>query len=84
MLSDNLYGPLDRAIGMCYTLLMIGVENVELVQAVDEFAEEHYLVLVDKPKYILNYWPHSVISTSLNKFNVTSSKSLESLKNKIK
>jgi hypothetical protein len=84
ILSENMYCYLTRAIGMCYTLLMIDVREIELVLAQDEQAEEHYLVLVDKSKYTLNYWPDSVISTSLQNFKIISSKSLESLKNKIK
>jgi hypothetical protein len=82
MLSDNLYGPLDRAIGMCYTLLMIGVENVELVQAQDQQAEEHYLVLVND--YILNYWPNTILTNKLSDFTISKKLSTTLLKNKIK
>lgn len=84
ILSENIYCTLTRAVGMCYTLLMNEVNNVELVLVRDEQAEEHYLVLVDKPKYTLNYWPNSVISSNLSNFQVISSKSLESIKEKIK
>jgi hypothetical protein len=84
ILSENTYCVLTRAIGMCYTLLMNDVKQIELVLAQDEQAEEHYLVLVNNAKYTLNYWPDSVISTSLQKFKIINSKSLESLKNKIK
>lgn len=84
MLSENLYCPLTRAVGMCYTLLLCDIDSVELVTATDIQAEEHYLVLVDNAKYILNYWPNSVLSTQLSSFKVTGSKQLEFLKNKIK
>ena len=84
LLSENIYCPLSRALGMIYTLLLNEVNNVELVLVRDEQAEEHYLVLVDKPKYTLNYWPNSVISSNLSNFQVISSKSLESIKAKIK
>ena len=84
MLSENLYCPLTRAVGMCYTLFLSNIDSVELVMARDEQAEEHYLVLVDDAKYILNYWPESVLSTTLSSFSVTNSKNLEFLKNKIK
>jgi hypothetical protein len=63
---------------------MNDVKQIELVLAQDEQAEEHYLVSVNNAKYTLNYWPDSVISTSLNNFKIISSKNLESLKNKIK
>lgn len=84
ILSENIYCSLTKAIGMCYTLLMNEVDNVELVLAKDDQLSEHYLVLVDKPKYTLNYWPDSVISSNLSNFQIISSKSLESLKTKIK
>jgi len=69
---------------MCYTLLMNDVNDIELIHVQDQQAEDHYLVVVDKPKYILNYWPNTVISNTLSNFTVNSSKSLESIKNKIK
>lgn len=47
ILSENTYCVLTRAIGMCYTLLMNDVKQIELVLAQDEQAEEHYLVLVN-------------------------------------
>lgn len=84
MLSENLYCTLTRAVGMCYTLLMNEVSDIQLVQVQDQQAEEHYLVLVDGSKYILSYWPNTVISNSLSNFKIISSKSLESMKNKIK
>lgn len=84
LLSENTYCYLTRAVGMCYTLLLIGVENLELVHARDDQAEDHYLVLVDSAKYVLNYWPESVLSTQLKDFTILSSNSLESIKNKIK
>ena len=83
ILSENTYCTLTRALGMCYTFVMNNID-VELVLARDDVAEEHYLVLVDGAKYICNYWPNSVLSTTLSNFNVISSKDLESIKAKIK
>jgi hypothetical protein len=69
---------------MCYTMLMNDINDIELIHAQDQCAEDHYLVVVNKPKYILNYWPDTVISNDLSNFKINSSKSLESIKNKIK
>lgn len=69
---------------MCYNLLMIGVDNIKLVTATDSQAEEHYLVLVDGAKYVLNYWPDSVLNTPLNEFTIIRSIPIESIQNKIK
>lgn len=84
LLSENTYCSLTKAVGMCYTLLLTEVDSIELVVAKDNLCEEHYLVLVDKSKYILNYHPNTVISNVLTSFEIISSKSLESIKSKIK
>lgn len=84
LLSENTYCSLTKAVGMCYTLLLNDINSIELVLAKDEQCEEHYLVLVNKSKYILNYHPNTVISNVLSSFEIISSKSLESIKNKIK
>jgi hypothetical protein len=84
MLSENTYCLLTRAVGMCYTLLMSDITDVELVHVQDQQAEEHYLVLVGVTKYVLSYWPNTVLSNSLSNFKIINSKSLESIKNKIK
>jgi len=84
LLSENTYCLLTRALGMCYNLLMIGIDNIKLVTATDSQAEEHYLVLVDGAKYVLNYWPNSVLNTPLNEFTIIRSIPIESIQNKIK
>jgi hypothetical protein len=84
MLSENIYCPLTRAVGMCYTMLMNDINDIELIHAQDQCAEDHYLVIVNNAKYVLNYWPDTVISNDLSNFKINSSKSLESIKNKIK
>jgi hypothetical protein len=84
LLSENMYCTLTRAIGMCYTLLMSDVYDIQLVQATDLQCEEHNLVLVGKPKYVINYWPDTVLSTTLNDFTIIRTLSLEQLKQKIK
>lgn len=84
LLSDNNYCTLTRAVGICYTLLIIGIVNVDLVQAADCQGEEHNLVLVDSPKYVLNFWPDSVISTNLQDFRIIRRISIDNIKHNIK
>ena len=81
ILSENIYCPLTRAIGMCYTLFLSDIYDVQLVQATDEQCEEHNLVLVGHAKYVINYWPNSVLSTTLSNFKVIRTISLDSIKN---
>ena len=70
LLSENTYCELARALGMCYTLLLLGVSSVEMVLAKNETSEDVVLVLVDNAKYVMNYWPDTVISNNLNDFKV--------------
>jgi len=84
LLSENTYCTLTRAIGICYTLLLSGETDVDLVVATDLNCEEHYLVLVGGVKTILNYWPNTVISNKLEDFSVVKTLSIDSLKQKIK
>ena len=84
LLSENTYCTLARSLGMCYNLLMIGVDDVQLVAATDSQCEEHHLVLVDGAKYILNFWPNTVLSTTLSDFTIQRSIPIDSIINKIK
>ena len=84
LLSENQYCLLTRALGVCYTLVMSNIKNIELVTATDSQSEEHYLVLVDGSKYVLSYWPDSVLNTPLNEFTIRRSIPIESIQNKLK
>ena len=70
LLVENTYCEVARALGMCYTLYLIGVTDIEMVLAKNNIAEDVVLVLVDNAKYILNYWPDTVLSNSLHEFTV--------------
>ena len=84
MLSENLYCQLTKAVGMCYTLLLRGEQNFELVLASDNQCEEHYLVLVNNRQIIMNYWSDTVLSNNIRDFTIKSLISITSLQNKIK
>lgn len=84
LLSDNVYCTLTRGIGVCYTLLMGGITDFILVEATNKACEEHNLVIVDHAKYILNYYPNTVLSTDLNEFKIARVLSTKHLVEKIK
>ena len=83
LLVENTYCIVARALGMCYTLLLSGINDIEMVEATDVNGEDVVLVLVDNAKYILNYWPDTVLSNNLQDFNVKRTVSLDNIKNKI-
>jgi hypothetical protein len=70
LLVENTYCTVARALGMCYTLLLTGEKDIELVEATDKTGDDVVLVLVDNAKYILSYWPETVISNTLNDFTI--------------
>lgn len=83
LLSDNTYCYYARALGMIYTLLLLGNKNIELVEAKDDNNNEVVLVLVNNAKYVLNYWPDTVVNNDINDFVITRTLDITSLYNKI-
>ena len=64
---------------MIYTLLLVGTKELELVEAKDDNSNEVVLVLVDNAKYLLNYWPDTVVNNHINDFVITRSLDISSL-----
>lgn len=71
LLDDNLYCPYARALGMIYTLIMLGISDIDLVEGTDHNSVDVVLVLVDRAKYVLNYWPNTVVNNKLGDFTIT-------------
>ena len=83
LLFDNTFCNYSRALGMIYTLLLLGTKNIELVEAKDDNSNEVVLVLVDNAKYVLNYWPDTVVNNHINDFVITRTLDITPLYNKI-
>lgn len=83
LLSENNYCTYARGLGIIYTLLLLGINDIDLVDATDDNSEDVVLVLVDNAKYILNYWPNTVISNKLKDFKVVKKIDLTKIKTKI-
>lgn len=84
LLADNTYCPVARGLGMCYTLALTGVDSIDFCQAVDDNNEDAMIVLVDNAKYILNYYPNTVLSNTLKQFKITAKMDLDSIIKEIK
>lgn len=83
LIYDNHYCPIARGLGMIYTLHLLGVKDVALVEARDYNNEDVVLVLVEGAKYILNYWPNTVLNNSLQDFTITKTIKIEKLLKKV-
>lgn len=71
LLVENLYCNVAKALGMCYTLYMTGEENFRMVTATDRMGNDVVLILVND-EHILNYWPNTVETNTLNDFDIKS------------
>jgi hypothetical protein len=83
LLVENTYDEVARALGICYTLLLLDVENVEMAEATDGMGNDIVVVLVDNAKYVLNYFPDTVLSNTLSDFNIKRKVTLDNIKTKI-
>ena len=70
LLNDNNFCYYSRGLGMLYTLALLGIKDVDLVEATDYNNIDVVLVLVDRAKYIMNYWPDTVVNNSLTQFTI--------------
>ena len=68
LLYDNNYCYYARALGMIYTLILLGIKDVDLCTARDYNNIDVVLVTVDRAKYVMNYWPNSVVNTTFTEF----------------
>jgi len=84
LLNDNIYCDYSKALGMIYTLLLLGVEDVEFVEATDYSNNDVVLVLVDCAKYVMNYWPDTIVNTTLSDFKIKKNINIDSLKESVK
>ena len=84
LLVENTYCEVARALGICYTLLLLGTDAIiEVAEATDNTGNDVVVVLVDNAKYILNYWPDTVLSNTLEEFKVKRTVGLDNIKRKI-
>ena len=83
LLHDNTYCFYARALGIIYTLSLLGIKDVDLVPATDYNSVDVVLVVVDNAKYVLNYWPKSVLNTQLDTFTNVKKINIEEILNKL-
>jgi hypothetical protein len=83
LLNDNEYCYFARGLGMVYTLLLLGVTCIDFCVAIDDNSEEVVIVLVDNAKYVLNYWPESVLNITQQQFKIVQKLDLDKIKLKI-
>ena len=82
LLSDDIYCPLARGLGILYTITML--DRADLQDAVlAEFGSDN-LVLVAKKKYILNWDPEQMLNITLGRSNPQHSITQEQIQQQIR
>ena len=66
---------------MIYTLLLLGVTDIDFCVATNDNSEEVVLVLVDHAKYVMNYWPEMVLNISSKDFTIKNKLDIDKIKN---
>ena len=82
LLSDNLYCPVARGLGIMYTIAMLDREDLQDARMIEYQSDN--LVLVAQEKYILNWDPDQVVNISLGKSKPRRRVSQEQIKQKIR
>jgi hypothetical protein len=59
------------------------VNNIEFVLATDNQGNDVVLVMVDHAKYVMNYWPDTVVNNYLQDFRITSKLDINKIIKKI-
>jgi len=62
LLSDDLYCPLARGLGILYTITLLDRPDLQDTVLVEVGSDN--LVLIDKEKYILNWDPDTIVNNS--------------------
>jgi hypothetical protein len=83
LLVENNYCQIARGLGMVYTLQLVGIKDIDFCIAIDDNSEECALVMVNNAKYILNYYPNTVISNSLKDFKLGNPVNMDKINKKI-
>jgi len=82
LLSDDLYCPLARGLGILYTITML--DRPDLQDAVLMEVDSDNLVLVNKKKYILNWDPEQMLNITLGHFKPHHSITQEQIQQQIR
>lgn len=81
LLSDNIYCPLARALGILYTICIIDREDLQDAVLVDTGSDN--LVLIDQEKYILNWDQSQVLNINLGPVTIRNSVTQNQIKKQI-
>lgn len=80
LISENTYCEIARGLGMVYTLILLGIDDIDFCLASDDNSEDVAIVLVDNAKYVLNYWPGMVLNIKSADFKIKETLDIDKIK----
>jgi len=83
LLNVNTYCLYGRALGMIYTLVLLGVQDIDFVEGINDNDKDVILVLVDNAKYVMNGGIDTVLNTDLASFDIKKHINIDPLTQKI-
>lgn len=82
LLSDNLFCPLARGLGILYTITLLERRDIADTVLVDTGTDN--LVLVSKEKYILNWDSEEIVNINLGQYKVRHTIALSEIQQQIR
>ena len=82
LLSDNIYCPVARGLGILYTITLLDRPDVQDACMIEYLGDN--LVLMSQKKYILNWDPDQVLNISLGRSKIKRQISQQEIKQKIR
>lgn len=82
LIHDNTYCVYAKALGIIYTLLLLGIEDIDFVEITHDNNENIPVVLVDNAKYVLNLQDYEPVNSFSSNFTIIKKYSIRPLKQK--
>lgn len=83
LISDNIFCYYARALGMVYTLMLLGINDIVLMEVKAYNDEDMVLISINDAKYILNFTPNSVVNTKQSDYQIKRYLDVDTLRTKI-
>lgn len=82
LLSDNIFCPLARGLGIMYTITLLDRPDLQDGELIETFSDN--LVQISQKKYILNWDPEQVLNINLGRYKVRHSVTQQQIKQQIR
>ena len=82
LINDHVYCQYSRALGIIYTLMLLGIQDIDLVDVVYDNNENIPIVLVNNAKYLLNCRDDELLNSCSSNYTITRKYDIRPLREK--